>query len=286
MPLRRRRLAQNRLPVAPPPLRSRAHSPSARSREDSLARVRRVAREHQASERPFEPEKRGSWRGRSGDLVVNPSHRRNAVSGGRDRFEDLAQGRFYDIDAEHEGARRISYSQANVDKNGDWWASEYTGGSDYSGGTVHLNNYNQLCEMAGELEAEYGHDFYVTARGGHGTYEIFWNVNKTPDEIVEVLAALEDYPSVDDESLSALEHEQVEEAWNNWGESEFRTGLERHLGGSADDVTAEDLWVCFSEAAEASNSYWEDQDGGGMWINMKRVLAKVQEPPPGFVVND
>lgn len=73
MPLRRRRLAQNRLPVAPPPLRSRAHSPSARSREDSLARVRRVAREHQASERPFEPEKRGSWRGSSGDLVVNGS---------------------------------------------------------------------------------------------------------------------------------------------------------------------------------------------------------------------
>lgn len=67
-----RRLRPNRLPVAPPPLRHRVHSPSAAPRESSLDRVRRLAREHRAAEKPFDPEKRGDWRGSSRDLVVNP----------------------------------------------------------------------------------------------------------------------------------------------------------------------------------------------------------------------
>ena len=70
-----RRLRQNRLPVAPPPLRHRVHSPGSTSRESSLERVRRISREHRAAERPFDPEKRGSWQGSSRDLVVNPRRR-------------------------------------------------------------------------------------------------------------------------------------------------------------------------------------------------------------------
>ncbi len=71
-----RRLRSNRLPVAPPPLRHRAHSPSGAQRESSLDRVRRLAREHRSTERPFDPERRGSWKGSSRDLVVNPARAR------------------------------------------------------------------------------------------------------------------------------------------------------------------------------------------------------------------
>ena len=247
--------------------------------------MRRLAREHRVAEKPFDPEKRGTWRGSSRDLVVNPRHRRNAGNDpdARARFEDLQQGDFYDIDAEDAGAAGVSYGRVHRDQNGDWWGSDYSVGSDYSGGTVHLNNYNQLCEMARELEEEHGNQFYVTAHGGHGTYAIFFNVYTTPDEIVEALAALDDYPSIDDESLSELEQEQSEEAWNNWAESEFRKGLEAKFTGDASEVSDEDLYACFHEAMEASNSYWQDQQGSGMWVDIKRVLAKVDEPPPGFV---
>ena len=68
-----RRMRSNRLPVAPPPLRSRVHSPSSAPRESSLDRVRRLAREHRATEKPFEPTRRGTWQGSSRDLVVNGS---------------------------------------------------------------------------------------------------------------------------------------------------------------------------------------------------------------------
>jgi hypothetical protein len=69
----------NRLPVAPPPLRHRVHSPSTSPRESSLDRVRRLAREHRAQEKPFDPERRGSWKGSSRDLVVNPAKARRGA---------------------------------------------------------------------------------------------------------------------------------------------------------------------------------------------------------------
>ena len=133
------------------------------------------------------------------------------------------------------------------------------------------------------MAEESGCDCYETMSSAHGGYHIFFNVYTTPDDIVEALAALDDYPSIDDESLSELEQEQSEEAWNNWAESDFRRGLAQKFGGDADEVSDEDLYACFNEAMEASNSYWEDQQGSGMWVDIKRVLAKVKEPPPGFV---
>lgn len=66
-----RSLRQNRLPPAPPARRHPVHSPSARSQESSLERVRRIAREHQPAGEKFDPERRGTWKGSSRDLVVN-----------------------------------------------------------------------------------------------------------------------------------------------------------------------------------------------------------------------
>lgn len=86
----RPRLRVNRLPVAPPPLRHRVHSPSSAPREGSLDRVRRLAREHRRAEGPaFDPEKRGTWRGSSRDLVVNPPRARRGDKHGRETDEEF-----------------------------------------------------------------------------------------------------------------------------------------------------------------------------------------------------
>lgn len=81
----------NRLPVAPPPLRHRVHSPAGAgsSRESSLDRVRRLAREHRVVEKPFDPEKRGTWRGSSRDLVVNPARSRRGDKHGRESSQEF-----------------------------------------------------------------------------------------------------------------------------------------------------------------------------------------------------
>lgn len=63
-----------RNPPPPPPKRP----PTAKQLSGSLARVRKLGREYEKSERPFEPTRAPTWRGSSKDLVVNRSHRRNA----------------------------------------------------------------------------------------------------------------------------------------------------------------------------------------------------------------
>lgn len=76
-----------------------AHTPSLRSsapRESSLERVRRIAREH---EKPFDPSKRGTWRGSSRDLVVNPAKRFKQAREGRvDRDSDTPEDEFLVIE--------------------------------------------------------------------------------------------------------------------------------------------------------------------------------------------
>lgn len=68
--------------------------------QSSLDRVRRIAREHRQTEKPFDPEKRGSWRGSSRDLVVNPSHRRGDKRG--HAVDDDAKESFLVIEGENE----------------------------------------------------------------------------------------------------------------------------------------------------------------------------------------
>lgn len=191
----------------------------------------------------------------------------------RERFVDLQQGEFYDV-----SGRNFS-----GDKNGDWWGSNYTQGGDYGGSTVELANFRTLKEMAEELESEHG-IFYKVWGGGHGSYQIFWNVNKTPDEIVEVLNALEDYPSVNDDALSELEIELQDENWKDWAKRDWQRALEKKFGGDADGVSDNDLWQSFHDACEEANIYWESQSGtGSMYIDLERAIKKVDEPPPGFV---
>jgi hypothetical protein len=47
-----------------------------------------LAREHRAAEKPFDPEKRGSWRGSSRDLVVNAARGRKGNKHGHETTED------------------------------------------------------------------------------------------------------------------------------------------------------------------------------------------------------
>lgn len=94
-----RRMRPNRLPPSPAMRQHSAHTPSLRSaapRESSLERVRRIAREH---EKPFDPSKRGTWRGSSRDLVVNPSKRFKQAHEGRvDRDSDTPEDEFLVIE--------------------------------------------------------------------------------------------------------------------------------------------------------------------------------------------
>lgn len=168
-----------------------------------------------------------------------------------------------------------------------WFDAEYTSGSDYSGGLVTRANYEVLLEEAERLtEDELGGDdsWFQTFYGGHGTYAIAFHVDKTPQEIIEMLAGLSDYPLIDDNKLADLEHEATEESWNNSYERDYRKALEDKFGGDADDVDDKVLREHFEEARERANEYWENEEGPSMHVDVDAVIKAVEEPPEGMVV--
>jgi hypothetical protein len=194
------------------------------------------------------------------------------------------------------GDNSVSYSQiaadskSRPDQDHQWFDAQYTSGSDYSGSLVERSNYEALLEKCGELEEEHGSDWYQTLYGGHRTYAILFHVIRAPDEIVELLKGLEDYPLIDEERESQLEMEAQNEAWENWGRRQYKQELEKLYKGDADKVSDEELDKHFEEWREHSNTYWVNESGSEMYIDIARILKEIKrqdgDPPAGFVFEE
>ena len=139
---------------------------------------------------------------------------------------------------------------------------EYLLGSDYSGSTVEIANLRAF--MAEYGDAPGVHEIY----GGHGTRGAAIRLDALTDEMAERLAAMSDYPLLDEEELSRVEMELADEAWESWAEWESRRGLEKAWGVDIDGRIPRD-W--FERLAERTNTYWE-ADGPDMHIRVERVI--------------
>ena len=108
----------------------------------------------------------------------------------------------------------------------------YASGSDYSGSTVEKANCREFLESYGEeafvWEAHGGFDTYAVVLGLTGLLEC---ADDTFDAILGIIEGLENYPLIDDETLSNLETEGADEAWESWVASDFRRALEKKFDG-------------------------------------------------------
>lgn len=218
---------------------------------------------------------------------------------GAERFEGFTQGQFYkpgnygDEDFGQDigsGSASISYSnlhygQGSPDEDHLWFVSNYTSGSDYSGTTAEKSNYNVILEEAERLAEEMEDEtWFQTFHGGHGTYAIAFHVDKTPDEIVEMLEGLENYPVLDESAMSELETEEEGEAWENSYRDDYRRALEKEFDGDAEGVDDDELFKHFMEWSDKANEYWE-HSVEGPYIDVDKIAkkaAKEEEPPEGM----
>lgn len=168
-----------------------------------------------------------------------------------------------------------------------WFEVEPATGSDYSGGTVTLSNQRELKRLLTECEDPTLPDcVWCTAYGGHGTYALFVVYMALPQEIREVLGALDDYPSVNDEALSELECQLGSEAWAAWGNTEFRRALEMEFGADLGQMPDGDLFELFRVASERMGRDWEFEQGGQAHFDFARAareLSNVVEAPPSWL---
>lgn len=221
---------------------------------------------------------------------------------GAARFEGLSQGQFYRADERFGvdgfnregglGSISIGYDELvgpadSPDKDRVWFAPSSARGSDYSGGVIAETNFEGLEKTAQEAAEETGDTtFYQTFHGGHGTYAIAFHVETTPDEIVAMLASLEEYGVLDDQALNEKEMEQQEEAWNDWAEYDYRMALDSAFDGESESVDGDTLKEHFNYWSDKASEYWIDQQGAGQWINVKRIAEAAHagnNPPAGMM---
>jgi hypothetical protein len=164
----------------------------------------------------------------------------------------------------------------------------YCSGSDYSGSMVEKANYKEFGELYPDVP--YIHNSF----GGHGTFAIFIelcrflsadlaldNKNPMPENILETIEGLEDYPLIDDEALSQMEMEATEEAWHDWMRDDLRKAIEKAFSVEfdyCDDMSQpnseQQFRKLFWNWCEKANEY--PQDGGGqMYVRIENLIPHI-----------
>ena len=156
-------------------------------------------------------------------------------------------------------------------------------GSDYLGTLVERSNHEAFLRDYGELEG------IIDIYGGMGTFgvAIRMDVAENNEEIRDVMAALDDYCLIDEETHSRMESEEHDRAWEDWARSDTEAvifgvlnkideqGDNGILDGDPDDISSEldsdDLRALFEECAGIINEYWEIETGGNAYVRVSKI---------------
>lgn len=155
--------------------------------------------------------------------------------------------------------------------------SPYWTGSDYSGTTIELSNYEVFKEEFKDLLGNAIFDVY----GGYSTFSIAISVRWMLDplneekalEIIEVLNALSNYPLIDDNHLSDMESEkEYEWVTDKWGFGDCEDEFKKQYGIELLDTTDDQKWDLYRELSERSNNYPLFEDNGVPYIHWKEIV--------------
>ena len=157
-----------------------------------------------------------------------------------------------------------------------YYIPEYLSGSDYSGSTVELSNFNCFVDM---YKKQLGISFWKLY-GGHGTFGVAIDWEKATEDMRETLNALDDYPLIDEDELSHLEMNLEEEAWGNYIESDFLRALRKKFDTEEDEeridnLTSSEVYTLFRNAMEATNTYYVHESNTGPYVDIDRIVAGV-----------
>ena len=170
----------------------------------------------------------------------------------------------------------ISYGSFELNLKGNYYIPYFLSGSDYSGSLVEASNFRVFLDSHKDQLGVSMWELY----GGHGTYAIAVDYTKITDEMVEQLNSLSDYPLLNEDDLSELEHERESEAWGNYLASDFKSALGKKFNSEEDErildeMEDEKLYDLFRDTMEKTNTYYEHETGGSVYVDMDRVAAGV-----------
>jgi len=145
------------------------------------------------------------------------------------------------------------------------------GGSDYSGSEVERANYRYLSDNT-PAETTEGDAMRLNVYGGHGSYDLAYNLMTVTPEVWELLSeyagAVSDYPIADEAAYEAVTQELEEEAWDGWAASDFARALAETVRDedreTVEDMSPDDLWPVFWSLLDQANGS-DFFETGGNW---------------------
>jgi hypothetical protein len=191
-----------------------------------------------------------------------------------------------------ENGDSISYGKVdpvNNDVDADAVGHRSLVGSDYSGGSLIRANLKAFRALVEEETGEGEPLPIVDTYGGHGTDGVLILLDREADEeklrpFVELLQGLENYPCVCEDTLSHLEHEEENEAWQDFAEGDFAKALANRIGQDVaeiedpeteDSVSLRDLFSAVADSANLNGGPGVIHETDGVYIMTDDAAAAV-----------
>lgn len=137
----------------------------------------------------------------------------------------------------------------------DYFLSEHTGYSNYSGDICYKSNqkfiieeFSSLIENGGILEI-YGHH-------GYSNILIRLDILNANKELQEILFGLKNYPVIDEMHLSEIEEEAKQDSWENNTRKDFLRALNKEFNYDLEKLSEEFIDRLFRNLEEHTNVYW------------------------------
>jgi hypothetical protein len=140
-------------------------------------------------------------------------------------------------------------------------------GSDYAGDSVTVANHRAFLALFGTIAGVF--DVY----GGYSTYAVAIRLDAVTEDMLEVFAALQDYPLINEETHSEVEMEAEDASWECYARDDFRKlAATKFPALDIEEISADELYRIFRELSDRSNTYWQNETGNSAYIDLDRVI--------------
>ena len=175
----------------------------------------------------------------------------------------------------------------------------YCSGSDYSGSSVELSNYQALTGKPADSEdqGEFGRfNFCKTYSGMFGTFGVlihavsFLQDPETDEDTLDCISGLDDYLLIDEGLLSEIEFEASQEAYEDYYAKDFIDLISKKfpsLGIDFSECDSDRVFKLFRYCQEKTNTeFYYESIGSGSCINLNRLTEKISQEEAYFLVYD
>jgi len=142
---------------------------------------------------------------------------------------------------------------------------------DYDNSTdVHRSNYRMFMKQFGNRKWIRYH------QGGHDWHGVWIDILCDDEEVIKCLAALADYPCIDDEDCGRVQTEMEQESWDSWVQRDFTNLLEKKFGAYDSDMDADKLRDYYHELKDKTNTEYFVESGGNGYVDLKRIIEQAE----------